>query len=196
MSHFPYAINCDRFAWCWSLLWLYKYCWMISTSLNHCKRMGAEPGRRFLKQPAAKLEPALLLSIRRGESQPLVLPLKWSGHQLKNFERQGMTYELLLEIFSMKNLNSLLCRNWSVNFFTVPPELTRVGMLDFFRCTLRSVANHVIAWDRSHAKRGEYVLSVREVPNGRCDLCSLNSVVAVFSGGVTNVKNFCNLQFL
>jgi len=21
------AINCDRFAWCGSLLWLYKYCW-------------------------------------------------------------------------------------------------------------------------------------------------------------------------
>ena len=29
---FPYAINCDRFAWCGSLLWLYKYCWMIRTS--------------------------------------------------------------------------------------------------------------------------------------------------------------------
>ena len=27
-----------------------------------------------------------------------------------------------------------------------------------------------------------------EVPNGRCDLCSLNSVVAVFSGGVTIVN--------
>jgi len=35
-----------------------------------------------------------------------------------------------------------------------------------------------------------------EVPNGRCDLGSLNSVVAVFSGGVTIVKKFCNLQFL
>jgi len=35
-----------------------------------------------------------------------------------------------------------------------------------------------------------------EVPNGRCDLCSLNSVVAVFSGGVPIVKKFCNLQFL
>jgi len=56
-----------------------------------------------------------------------------------------MTYELLLEIFSMKKLNSLLYRNCSVNFFTVPPELTRVGLLAFFRCTLRSVANHVIA---------------------------------------------------
>jgi len=44
--------------------------------LNHCKEMGAEPGRRFLIQPAAKQEPELLLSIRRGESQPLVLPLK------------------------------------------------------------------------------------------------------------------------
>ena len=28
--------------------------------LNHCKEMGAEPGRRFLIQPAAKLEPELL----------------------------------------------------------------------------------------------------------------------------------------
>jgi len=32
---------------------------MIHTSLNHCKEMGAEPGRRFLKQPAAKLEPVI-----------------------------------------------------------------------------------------------------------------------------------------
>jgi len=29
----------------------------MSASLNHCRKMGAEPGRRFLKQPAAKLEP-------------------------------------------------------------------------------------------------------------------------------------------
>ena len=42
-----------------------------------------------------------------------------------------MTYELLLEIFSMIKLNSLLYRNRGVNFFTVPPELTRVGMLTF-----------------------------------------------------------------
>ena len=35
-----------------------------------------------------------------------------------------------------------------------------------------------------------------EVPNGRCDLGSLNSVVAVFSGGVTFVLHFGNLQFL
>jgi len=28
--------------------------------LNHCKEMGAEPGRRFLKQPAAKLEPVIV----------------------------------------------------------------------------------------------------------------------------------------
>ena len=35
-----------------------------------------------------------------------------------------------------------------------------------------------------------------EVPNGRCDLCSLNSVVAVLSGGVAIALKFCNLQFL
>jgi len=34
---------------------------MISTSLNHCEKMGAEPGRRFLKQPAAKLEPVIVV---------------------------------------------------------------------------------------------------------------------------------------
>ena len=33
------------------------------------------------------------------------------------------------------------------------------------------------------------------VPNGRCDLGSLNSVVAVFSGRVAIVQKFCNLQF-
>jgi len=33
---------------------------MISTSLNHCKEMGVEPGRRFLKQPVAKLEPVIV----------------------------------------------------------------------------------------------------------------------------------------
>jgi len=32
----------------------------MSTSLNHCKKMRAEPGRRFLTQPAAKLEPVIL----------------------------------------------------------------------------------------------------------------------------------------
>jgi len=28
--------------------------------LNHCKEMGAEPGRRFLIQPAVKLEPVIV----------------------------------------------------------------------------------------------------------------------------------------
>jgi len=28
--------------------------------MNHCKEMRAEPGRRFLKQPAAKLEPVIV----------------------------------------------------------------------------------------------------------------------------------------
>ena len=39
---------------------------MISTSLNHCKKMGAEPGRRFLKQPAAKLEPVIVVFDKEG----------------------------------------------------------------------------------------------------------------------------------
>ena len=28
--------------------------------LNHCKEMGAKPGRRFLIQPVAKLEPVIV----------------------------------------------------------------------------------------------------------------------------------------
>ena len=28
--------------------------------LNHCKEMGAEPGRRFLTQPAEKQEPVIV----------------------------------------------------------------------------------------------------------------------------------------
>ena len=34
---------------------------MMSASLNHCKKMGAEPGRRFLKQSAAKVEPVIIV---------------------------------------------------------------------------------------------------------------------------------------
>jgi len=33
---------------------------MMGASLNHCKKMGAEPGGRFLKQCAAKLEPVIV----------------------------------------------------------------------------------------------------------------------------------------
>jgi len=29
--------------------------------LEYCKKMGAKPGKRFLKQPAAKLEPAIVV---------------------------------------------------------------------------------------------------------------------------------------
>jgi len=33
---------------------------MMGASLNRCKKMGAEPGRRFLKQRAAKLESVIV----------------------------------------------------------------------------------------------------------------------------------------
>jgi len=62
-TSFLYAINCDWFAWCGSLLWLNYYCWMMSAGLNHRKKMRAEPGRRFLKQPAAKLEPVIVVYV-------------------------------------------------------------------------------------------------------------------------------------
>jgi len=35
---------------------------MMNASLNHCN-MEAEPGRKFLKQPAAKLEPVIVVYI-------------------------------------------------------------------------------------------------------------------------------------
>ena len=43
-----------------SMMWLYKHWWMISTSLNHCKEMGAEPGRRSLEMPAETLGPVIV----------------------------------------------------------------------------------------------------------------------------------------
>jgi len=36
---------------------------MMSASFNHCKKMGAESGRRFLKQHAAKLEPVIVVYV-------------------------------------------------------------------------------------------------------------------------------------
>jgi len=41
-------------------MWLYKHWWMISTSLNHCKEMGAQQGRRSLRMPAEKLGPVIV----------------------------------------------------------------------------------------------------------------------------------------
>jgi len=110
----------------------------------------------------------------------------WSWHQLKNFERQGMTYELLLEIFSMEKLNSLLYRNWSINFFTellhftVPPELTELA------CQTFSAARYGLlqtTWssETETTLNAEKMFCQSEVPNGRCDLRSLNSVVAVLA---------------
>ena len=70
-----------------------------------------------------------------------------------------------LRIVAWKILLSLLYRNWSVNLFNQITRLsvnlfnnwsvnlfnhfTRlVGVPDFLRCTLWSVANYVIAWDK------------------------------------------------
>jgi len=39
-----------------------------------------------------------------------------------------------------------LFNNWSVSLFNQFARL--VGVPDFLRCTLRSIANHVIAWDK------------------------------------------------
>jgi len=62
-TSFLTAINCEWFAWCGSLLWLNYYCWIMSVSLNHCKKMGTELGRRFFKQLAAKLEPVIVVHV-------------------------------------------------------------------------------------------------------------------------------------
>jgi len=62
-TSFLTVINCDWFAWCGSLLWLNYYWWIMRASLNHCKKMETEPGRRFLIQLAAKLEPVILIHV-------------------------------------------------------------------------------------------------------------------------------------
>jgi len=36
---------------------------MMNASLNHCKKMGAKPGWRFLKKLAAKLDPVGLIVV-------------------------------------------------------------------------------------------------------------------------------------
>jgi len=36
----------------------------MGATLNHCQKMGAETGRRFLKQPVAKLEPVIVVTLR------------------------------------------------------------------------------------------------------------------------------------
>jgi len=35
----------------------------MSASLNHCKKMGAEPGMGFLKQSTAKLVPVIVVYV-------------------------------------------------------------------------------------------------------------------------------------
>ena len=49
----------------------------MGASLNHCKKMGAEPGRRFLKQWAAKLEP-IIVSTTEVQHPVLITDRMWS----------------------------------------------------------------------------------------------------------------------
>ena len=106
---------CDRFAWCGSLMWLYKHCWMMSTSLNHCKEMGAEPGRRSLKMPAEKLGPVIVAFDKERR-----IPATGASHLKKLtsikklWETRNDLRIVAWNIFSMEILLSLLYRNWSV----------------------------------------------------------------------------------
>ena len=147
-------------------MWLYKHWWMISASLNHCKEMGAEPGRRSLKMPAEKLGPVIAAFDKERR-----IPATGASHLKKLtsikklWETRNDLRIVAWTIFSMEILLSLLYRNWSANLFNQITRLsvnlfnnwsvnlfdhfTRlVGVPDFLRCTLRSVANHVIAWDK------------------------------------------------
>jgi len=38
---------------------------MMGASLNHCKKMEAEAGKRFLKQRAANIEPVIVIIDKR-----------------------------------------------------------------------------------------------------------------------------------
>ena len=113
----------------------------------------------------------------------------------------------------MEILLSLLHRNWSVNLFN---QITRLSVNLFNNWSVnlfkpiyslskraRLSPLHVTVCckprDRLRQKATPKALSLfcqsEIAPNGRCDLGSLNSVVAVFSGRVAIVLNFCNLQF-
>ena len=66
----------------------------------------------------------------------------------------------------------------------------------FSRETLRFVFGVAYSARMRMVLNAESIFCQSEVPNnGRYDLCSLNSVVAVFRGRVAIVLNFCNLAF-
>jgi len=64
---------------------------MIHKSLNHCKKMGADPGRRFLKQPALKLEP-VIVDI---QISTLITNVNLRRPKLKHYMHNGLsTYQI------------------------------------------------------------------------------------------------------
>jgi len=46
---------------------------MMSASLNYCEKMGTEPGRGFLKQPTAKLEPVIVENLKITEQTKFII---------------------------------------------------------------------------------------------------------------------------
>ena len=113
-----------------------------------------------------------------------------------------MTYELLLGIFSMEILISLLHCNWNVNFFTdlihftLPPELTLSWHARLFPLYVTVCCKPRDRLRQRPCETRRVCFVDQKCRNGRCDLGSLSSVVAVFSGGTAIVLNFGNLQFL
>jgi len=106
-----------------------------------------------------------------------------------------MTYELLLETFSMKKLNSPLYRNCSANLSTAPPEPTRAGMPD----PPLPAAHHgppqtTRSPETETMPNAESTPCQSEAPHGRCDLGPSTSAAAASSGGATIVKKSCNPQ--
>ena len=87
---------------------------MISTSLNHCKVMGAEPGRRFLKQPVAKLERAIVI-----------------------LESMSSRFAIMFGCIRMKSL-AHLCRNYPWGFCTQAKlESGKRYTIEYFWCQTR-----------------------------------------------------------
>ena len=78
-NQFPYAINCDRFAWCGSLLWLYKYC-LFGTTHNTCDKKDGGAILSFL--PNLWNTPNEALITRAMEPQPKKFLMAGAGVQI------------------------------------------------------------------------------------------------------------------
>ena len=82
---------------------------MMGANLSHCGEMGAGPGGRSLEVPAEGLGPVIVAFDKERR-----IPATGASHlkkltSIKNFEKQGMTYELMLGKFLAWNYYLVYC---------------------------------------------------------------------------------------